>query len=560
MRLQFRSQFLSIEPFDDVDIPDFMVLTGVNGSGKSHLLEAIEKRHVVLSGMEQSHVVRFNYETFKLENEGQYSAAQIASEREAAWQFIEQNVINNARAWRSGVGAAYDSIRDQCLSSRSPIWEEPSGALEPYRANMKSFLTQQGFRENPNAQFVYALARTLPFSVDELSQDKFEKLYRPIVLKNDFLPHQLGKVFWDYYVKQHSNEVNEYQSIKYGKNRPFLTAEEFTKTHGPPPWDAINAILKQFDTLKYRVKSPESTDYFGSYHLRLLHTENEALELEFSQLSSGERVLMALVACVYKAASDRSFPDLLLLDEVDASLHPSMMKNMLDVIDRVFLKNDVRVILVTHSPTMLALASEASVFVMNRKGRNRIQKAPKRDALAILTEGFVTLEEGVRVLDDVARNKLTLITEGGNVRVLERVFQLRSIGGVRVLGGIESSSGKNQLNTLFDFFTRVQHKNPVLFVWDCDVQRAPETVGNTFAFVIPENPDNTYATRGIENALPQHLLEPFLNQVTRSNGTITRTFDTSRKRDLVNHVIAEGTAEDFRHFDSLVEMIASILR
>ena len=37
------------------------------------------------------------------------------------------------------------------------------------------------------------------------------------------------------------------------------------------------------------------------------------LEIEFSNLSSGERVLMALVASVYKSSGDKHFPDLLLL-------------------------------------------------------------------------------------------------------------------------------------------------------------------------------------------------------------------------------------------------------
>ena len=81
---------------------------------------------------------------------------------------------------------------------------------------------------------------------------------------------------------------------------------------------------------------------------------------------------MALVSCVYKASFDKHFPQVLLLDEVDASLHPSMMQNMLNVIEKVFLENGVKVILVTHSPTTIALAPEESVYVMNRSCKNRI--------------------------------------------------------------------------------------------------------------------------------------------------------------------------------------------
>ena len=86
MQLYFKGSYISIDQFDSVEIPDFTVLTGVNGSGKSHLLEAIEKQHVAISGMEKAHIVLFNYETFRLDNESTFNAHQLSAEREAAWQ------------------------------------------------------------------------------------------------------------------------------------------------------------------------------------------------------------------------------------------------------------------------------------------------------------------------------------------------------------------------------------------------------------------------------------------------------------------------------------------
>ena len=89
----------------------------------------------------------------------------------------------------------------------------------------------------------------------------------------------------------------------------------------------------------------------------------------------------------------RDSPDVLLLDEVDASLHPSMMRNMLGVIQNIFLKNDIKVILVSHSPSTIALSPEESIFIMNKSGENRIEKRSKKEALSILTEGFATLND-----------------------------------------------------------------------------------------------------------------------------------------------------------------------
>jgi len=92
VQLHFKTPYISIDQFDPIEIPDFTVLTGVNGSGKSHLMEALEKKHVTISSMEQAHIVLFNYETFRLENEGSFKAEQLANEREAAWQYHENTI------------------------------------------------------------------------------------------------------------------------------------------------------------------------------------------------------------------------------------------------------------------------------------------------------------------------------------------------------------------------------------------------------------------------------------------------------------------------------------
>jgi AAA15 family ATPase/GTPase len=46
MKLTFVKPYLSIESFPECELPKFTVLTGVNGSGKTHLLQAINSGHV----------------------------------------------------------------------------------------------------------------------------------------------------------------------------------------------------------------------------------------------------------------------------------------------------------------------------------------------------------------------------------------------------------------------------------------------------------------------------------------------------------------------------------
>jgi predicted ATPase len=521
-------------------MPDFVVLTGVNGSGKSHLLEAIDKKHVAVQGIDNPHIVLFNYETFRLDNEPEFNAHQLSAERESAWQYYQSHIKPQATSWRSGLGSSYTDLRTSCTSERKSLWSLGLDALRPYKQQIKTYFTRQKMRENQQAQGIYSLTKTLPYSLDEIVHDDFVRLYKPFTFKNDFLPHQLGKVFWDYYVKYRGNQVNEFQNATYGKKYDALSEKEFVATHGEKPWDLVNEVLRTFDTLKYKVTSPEGSDYFGNFQLKLKHTEHPNLEIDFSHLSSGERVLMALVASVYKSSTDRHFPDLLLLDEVDASLHPSMMKNMLEVIERIFLSHGVKVILVTHSPTTLALAPESSVYVMNRAGPARIEKKSRRDALSILTQGFATIEEG------------------HNSRLIEKALQLYGVTGVDVLSGVEGASGKNQLRTLFQFFARARHDKRVIFVWDCDGSQTVTETNNTFPFVIPKNPGNTIAKDGIENAFPEQLFTGFTKTITRSNGAMLTEFDEARKRDFEGFVLGRSRQDDFSHFASLIDEVRRV--
>jgi len=558
LRLNFKNPYLSIDQFDPIDIPDFVVLTGVNGSGKSHLLGAIEKRHVDIEGMEQANIVLFNYETFRLDNEPAFNAHQLSAERESAWNYHEQQIKNNAISWRSGMGANYEPLKASCEAEKSNFWSLAANELKQYKQNAKNFFNSPHIKQNAQAQGIYSLTKNIPYSIDEIRHDDFVRLYKPYVFKNDFLPQQLGKVIWDYYVKYRSNQVNAYENAKNGKNYEVLSEQDFISVHGEKPWDLINRILETFDTLKYKVNSPEGADFFGSFQLKLKHIEKENLEVEFSTLSSGEKILMALVASVYKSSGDKHFPDILLLDEVDASLHPSMMKNMLEVVKNIFLKQGVKVLLVTHSPTTIALAPEESIYVVNRSGKNRIEKKSKQDALSILTQGFATIEQGLKLFDEVARSKLTIITEGKNTLLISKALQLHEINDVEVLSGVEGFSGKNQLKTLFDFLSRTNHNNKVIFIWDCDVTHGVQASNNTYPYTLPFNQENTIAKGGIENIFPSSLFDSFKKIISLSNGKLITEFDESRKRDFEKFIVGRNNAADFQNFSSLIAEIERV--
>lgn len=358
-------------------------------------------------------------------------------------------------------------------------------------------------------------------------------MYEPFIFKSDFLPIQLGKIFTDYYSKYEANQYNIFRNKEFCENHKVLSEVEFLETHRAKPWDLINEILETFSSLPYRVNSPIGISRDQGFKIKLQHITRPTVHPEFSELSSGERVLMALVASIYKSSSDNYFPDVLLLDEIDASLHPSMVQNLLSVIANVFLNKKVKIVLVSHSPTTIALAPEESLFVMNLGGLDRIAKASKSYALEILTEGFATLESGLKLFDQVTHSKVTIITEGRNSRYILLALKLFGIGGVDVITDAENISGKDQLKTLYDFFVHIPHRNRVIFVWDCDGGKygGLPAQNNTYAFAFQKTKKIKSVRRVLRIYFPRSCFMALQNQLSHQR-EVRLSFTKSIRQNL----------------------------
>lgn len=559
IKLAHVTDHLSITYFEPVELPDFTVMTGVNGSGKSHLLQAIHKRHVSIGGLDTPNTVLFNYEDFRMETEPEFNAQSIAAECDAAWQFFQTSILPQANHWKSNFGPEYSALTATATASGTPIALLPNPHSHAYKTALRQHFASPSLDNNTQAKSIYYLCLDLPYCICDITKSQFFALYKPTMLRQDFLPTYIGKLICDYYRKYCHNGAMGFLNIEHGGSHPHLTTPEFVAINGQPPWEVINALLAENKSLCYRLKPPTNQDPLLNYKLVLEHTDKPGLHIDFGQLSSGERVLMALVAAIYKASSNTHLPDVLLLDEIDASLHPSMALTLLNSIERSFSRNGVKVILVTHSPTTVALAPDDSLYVVNKSGNKRIEKQTKHDALSILTQGYATMDQGLRMLDQVSGSKLTIITEGNNTKIVKHVLALHGLTDVAVLDGIEHMSGTNQLRVLFFFFTRTSHRSRVLFLFDCDSSvRGLVENEDTYIYVMPRNPNNNIAKSGIENAFHPKVLTGFTKTITMANGHTITEFDDTAKCRFAQHVATLQKKESFASFRDFIEKIEQI--
>lgn len=355
MIIQSHTAYKSIGPIRPLTLPDFVVLSGVNGSGKTHLLQGIANKQIAIMIEDGilGHIKFLDHDGLKPNDTGSaYGISHVSSAQQMYNAFYDyQERLKNERG---------DLTHEEQYRALEPSWSK--------------------------------IALRAGKTIDELNEGDFYKYY-PLDYKlpgNGIFHQRFSELFRQYYDRKEDNEYHQFATERKGiASYPYLTDEEFIDVYGEPPWILVNRIIEEAQ-LPYYLTVPEKIHRETSFEAKLVNKLNEA-EINFSDLSSGEKVIMSLALALYNAKYDFEFPKLLLMDEPDAHLHPSMTQQFLDVIQNVFVADKaIKVIMTTHSPSTVALAPEEAIFIMNR-ATPRISKATKDVALRTLTSGVPTL-------------------------------------------------------------------------------------------------------------------------------------------------------------------------
>lgn len=353
IKLVLDTDFKSLKPLT-CDLPDFVILTGLNGAGKTQLLKAIEEDRMII--LDESSV-------------------NLNPKKYVTPQTLEPN---NSTIVTS----------EQTNSKVLNLWNSYNQAYLPQKKQNPSLKFEQIFGNgSPLIRVIEKIAKDAKKDIDNLVVADFYYFY-PIqdgLDQTDVFYQNFSLFFKRYQDKYDENRYRQYLHDIKGQDTSYMTEEQFFSTFGEPPWDLVNEIIIGAN-LDYHINTPVELNRDAPFELKLVNNFN-GVEINFSDLSSGEKVLMSLGLALYNSNLDIDFPKVLLMDEPDASLHPSMSKKFIDVIQNVFVKDKgVKVIVTTHSPSTVALAPEKAIYIVN-KNEPRVEKASKDKALKILTSG-----------------------------------------------------------------------------------------------------------------------------------------------------------------------------
>ena len=347
----------------------------------------------------------------------------------------------------------------------------------------------------------------------------------------------------------------------------------------PPPWEALREILAEMrdaagDAGLFNFDFSDPDDYelnMGNYEQFVFKADmtnrTTGAQYELDSLSSGETVLMALCLASFNQHLGRRSPKLLLLDELDAVLHPSMVAALVRTLQTLFVPKGTKVLMTSHSPMTVAALDEADIFRVARSGGHvRISRTTKADAINELSEGLATVDVGLRIAAfDGA--KVTILTEGHNVKHLKRWVELHFPEDGYVFEGLEQHTNNGQLLLYGRLLAKMHTNTHFVVVWDCDAADKAGTLRRELPgdakitpYAFTKRQDSTIAEKGIENNYNHEILEPYSSTTTSSDGTVLgRGLPTDRKTEFANHVLEYGTSQYFTHFQDLHNIVRDIL-
>lgn len=366
MKIQINKSYKSIPAGIAFELPSFSVITGKNGSGKSHLLEAMSNNEISTISDGNTNLAKVLLIGFGGLNPQIDEACD------------PQQIVQNSKNWWNQI-----DNHQKNLSQARANGEQISGPIE-------AFLERWGTYPE-----LFAVVNT----VIKKSGKKFEQLSEDDVYFNlnmadansgTLFASQLALIFKTYHVRYTKNEFKQFLNAKNNTNIPTLSNEEFTRIYGPKPWMLVNEILSKAG-LTYEVVSPEAIDTDSTYRLRLVDIKTKT-DISANDLSTGEKVLMSLALAIYNTQESVGKPDVLILDEPDAPLHPQYSKLLIETLRDVVVKQaGVQVVLTTHSPSTVAMCPDNSLFEMNRDTKMPEMVSVCR-GIEVLTDGIPHLK------------------------------------------------------------------------------------------------------------------------------------------------------------------------
>lgn len=307
---------------------DLIIVSGINGAGKSQLLN-------IISGVGKN---------------GEFISAEVLIDdyklkpSEIDYRSFKENI---------GIAEITNSTSQVFLWSIDRVWDYYSRMrLNPQ--NQELLLYKDSSVEAKEILLNNFSEQKFNNGIEEEELRKVFKNESFIWKQGDRFTNIIGEIFF-----LHALEVNKIM-IEIGR-------QNFKEDMLPiAPWKKLNSL---FEKLNFSYRFKENFEIVGVeineqpklYAVNPDQTINDSETRLLSDLSDGEKTIISLT---FATLIDNKFQNkkLLLLDEIDSILNPTLIEMFYTVLTDFFIKNGIKIILSTHSSTTISLAPNFTRF------------------------------------------------------------------------------------------------------------------------------------------------------------------------------------------------------
>ena len=308
---------------------DLIVLAGINGSGKTRVLESIRY------WFEMFRSKAVNVELFYEENEREVLESLMNSEGLTEIEKEMQKEIEYTDCLRNIKFYNYD-YRHNKTENR----------------NYNSKIISKSFEKLKIFPKLIYVPTEINFEEIKKAQTNLKKEYRFINIVDSYEIKDIPS----YIATRISKVANEEENLTMGQVRKKVFAE-------------INGI---FEILELDVKLSEISKDENSMPI---FTDSSGKKFGINELSSGEKQLFLRTLAIKMLEPENS---IIMIDEPELSLHPKWQQKIVDVYRKIGRNNQI--ILATHSPHILGSVEKENIILLE-KNENGIVEVKTRDEI-----------------------------------------------------------------------------------------------------------------------------------------------------------------------------------
>lgn len=383
-------QLKYVRPFRSVQVrsavtglPKFLVLTGKNGSGKSNLLRAIAEDAIQVGDPSSGGPA---YDP----NDGWRNNALLIATGDLAATSQEYSSPPGRPASRAHISSIFLDTPHVGAPHTAANYDDAK-RHEAILSRLRQYGVSTSLVERIEAEFGKKIEQ---IDVDDIVS-RTPLIYseqNPFALSFMELCRQYRQAWIDNLQAKALQEAS-------GDDLEALSEPQFLDRYGPPPWEILNDAMATMG-LMHRMSVPAISAHREglqaaefSVSISFERADGTAAGLAASDLSTGEFVLLRLAIAVIGSTETLGaapWPRILLIDEPDAFLHPSMARSLVNLLNDTFVQRmGMTVIMTTHSPTTVALAPQESVYLVTDGGA--LEHVPRDRAVSALLQGVPTV-------------------------------------------------------------------------------------------------------------------------------------------------------------------------